>query len=123
MFFLFDQFAGVGQSGSHVGFCHPVLVSDLFDGHPAGQSPNKPHNRDPRATDDRLAMLHGCIDANALSHPLSLQDGFLHRTEEIHKSQFRRKGFDWLGDHLSSIGLRRAANILHNFATRLPRLG
>ena len=89
--FLFDQLARVGQSGLHIFFRHSVLVSNLLDSHPTGQSPNEPHNRDPRTTYDRLAMLHGGINANALSHFLSFQDGFLHRTEEMQKCQSKRK--------------------------------
>lgn len=87
VFFLFDQLACIGQSGPYVCFRYPVLVSHLLDGHPTGQSPNESYDRDPRATDDRLAMLYGGINANALSHLLSLQDVFLHRTEEMQKSQ------------------------------------
>ena len=91
MLFLFDQLARVGQSSPHICFRHPVLVSNLFDGHSTGQSPNEPHNRNPRTTDDRPPMLYGCINANALSHFPSFQDGFLHRMEEMQKSQPNRK--------------------------------
>ncbi len=92
MFFLVNQLARIDQGGPHVCFSHPVLVSNLFDSHPAGQPSNEPNNGDPRATDDRFPMLHGCIYANALSHLLSLQDTFLHRTEETQKSQSRQRG-------------------------------
>ncbi len=60
---LFDQLARIGQGGPHIFFRHPVLVDNLLDSHPTGQSPNEPHNRNPRATDDRLSMLSGCINA------------------------------------------------------------
>lgn len=91
VFFLFDQLACIGQSGPHIYFRYPVLVGNLLNGHPTGQSPNESYDRDPRTTDNRLAMLHGGINANALSHLLSLQGVFLHRTEEMQKSQSNRK--------------------------------
>ena len=97
--FLFDQLVRIGQGGPHV-FCrHPVLVSNLFYAHPAGQSSNEPHNRDPRTLDDRLAMLHVWINDNALSHLLrSLQGIFLHRTKEMQQSQPDNEDsrFSWL---------------------------
>ena len=111
MFFLFNQLARIGQGGPHIFFSHPILVSNPFDGHPTGQSPNEPHNWDPRTTDDRLPMVHVCINNNALSHLISLRDTFLHRTEEMQKSQSGRKGLDWLGYHLSPVGLRLVAQV------------
>ena len=81
-----------------------------------------------RTTGTRVPRMTGfpwCTFAsndNSLSHLLSLQDTFLHRTEEPQKSQSRRKGFDWLGYHISPVGLRLAATTIHTFATRLTRL-